>query len=383
MTLKFNNGKFKILQVSDPQDLQFVRKAMVKMLDAAYDRINPNLVVFTGDNILGNHLRDARFGSRKVILSPEGEYNAMKKAINHIAAPVNNRNLSFTMIYGNHDDMNFISKEKQADIWRGYDNFIGINDAKSSGEIATFNLPILSSDGSKIAFNLWFMDSAWLDKAEEKCHTGVKKQAVDWYIKTSERLKKQNGGYPVPSILFQHVPFTEMTRLNSPCQKSDCGAIPFFKKGEPERYIRLDPAAADGFLGEPIDGCEENYGEVDAIKKQGDVVAAVFGHDHRNNFVAELDGIKIFQSSAASFRCYGNRLRGVRVIEINEENPTDVKTQFLTYDALCGNGFISRLRYIWDADGEEKKKAALISSAAAAVAVSVAFPIAAKRRKAK
>lgn len=72
MNLKFKNGKFVILQVSDPQDLQFVRKTMVKMLDKAYDRISPDLVVFTGDNILGNHLRDARFGSRKVILSPRG-----------------------------------------------------------------------------------------------------------------------------------------------------------------------------------------------------------------------------------------------------------------------------------------------------------------------
>ena len=88
MALSFKNGKFTVLQVSDAQDLQFVRRAMVKMLDAAYDRVKPDLVVFTGDNILGNHLRDARFGSRKVILSPDGEYCAMKKAINNIAEPV-------------------------------------------------------------------------------------------------------------------------------------------------------------------------------------------------------------------------------------------------------------------------------------------------------
>lgn len=383
MTLKFNNGKFTILQVSDPQDLQFVRKTMVRMLDAAYDRVNPDLVVFTGDNILGNHLRDARFGSRKVILSPDGEFEAMKTAINHVAEPVNRRNIPFTMIYGNHDDMNFISKEKQAEIWSGYGNFIGLDKTGASGETATFNLPIMSSDGIKTAFNLWLMDSARLDKAEEKCHTGVKRQSVDWYIKTSDELKKQNGGKPVPSLLFQHIPFTEMTRLNCPCKKDDFGAIPFFRKGEPEKYIRLDPSIADGFLGEPIDGCEENYGEFDAIKQQGDVVAAIFGHDHRNNFIAELDGIKIIQSSAASFRCYGNDLRGVRVIEINEDDPENITTYFLTYSALCGDGLISRLRYIWDADGEGKKKAALIASASAAVISAAAATAAAIWRKKK
>lgn len=381
MALKFNSGKFTVLQVSDPQDLQFVRKTMVKMLDAAYDRVNPDLVVFTGDNILGNHLRDARFGSRKVILSPDGEYEAMKTAIHHIAEPVDRRGIPFTMIYGNHDDMNFISKEKQAEIWRGYDSFVGLDDSGDSGDVATFNLPVMSSDGKKTAFNLWFIDSARLDKAEEKCHTGVKKQAVEWYINKSNLLKEQNGGKPVPSVLFQHIPFSEMTRLNSPCKKDDYGALPLFKKGEPEKYIRLDPAVADGFLGEPIDGCEENNGEFDAIKKQGDVAAAVFGHDHRNNFIAELDGIRIFQSSAASFRCYGNRFRGVRVIEINENEPESVKTYFLTYSELCGNGPMSRLRYIWDADGEGKKKAALIAFVSAAAITSATAAAIGRKKK--
>lgn len=381
MALKFNSGKFTVLQVSDPQDLQFVRKTMVKMLDAAYDRVNPDLVVFTGDNILGNHLRDARFGSRKVILSPDGEYEAMKTAIHHIAEPVDRRGIPFTMIYGNHDDMNFISKEKQAEIWRGYDSFVGLDDSGDSGDVATFNLPVMSSDGKKTAFNLWFIDSARLDKAEEKCHTGVKKQAVEWYINKSNLLKEQNGGKPVPSVLFQHIPFSEMTRLNSPCKKDDYGALPLFKKGEPEKYIRLDPAVADGFLGEPIDGCEENNGEFDAIKKQGDVAAAVFGHDHRNNFIAELDGIRIFQSSAASFRCYGNRFRGVRVIEINENEPESVKTYFLTYSELCGNGPVSRLRYIWDADGEGKKKAALIAFVSAAAITSATAAAIGRKKK--
>ena len=285
------------------------------------------------------------------------------------------------MIYGNHDDMNFISKEKQAEIWRGYDSFVGLDDSGDSGDVATFNLPVMSSDGKKTAFNLWFIDSARLDKAEEKCHTGVKKQAVEWYINKSNRLKEQNGGKPVPSVLFQHIPFSEMTRLNSPCKKDDYGAFPLFKKGEPEKYIRLDPAVADGFLGEPIDGCEENNGEFDAIKKQGDVAAAVFGHDHRNNFIAELDGIRIFQSSAASFRCYGNRFRGVRVIEINENEPESVKTYFLTYSELCGNGPVSRLRYIWDADGEGKKKAALIAFVSAAAITSATAAAIGRKKK--
>ena len=43
--------KLKIMQVSDPQDMHFVRKAMIKMLDKAYDTVKPDLIVFTGDNV--------------------------------------------------------------------------------------------------------------------------------------------------------------------------------------------------------------------------------------------------------------------------------------------------------------------------------------------
>ena len=61
-----SSGKLRIMQVSDPQDMKYVRKAMVDMLDKAYDKLKPDLVVFTGDNILGNHLLDARIGSRQI-----------------------------------------------------------------------------------------------------------------------------------------------------------------------------------------------------------------------------------------------------------------------------------------------------------------------------
>ena len=86
------------MQVSDTQDLQFARPAMKKMLDIAYDEVKPDLVVLTGDNILGNHLCDARFGSRKVIQTKEGEYEAMKKAVAHVVEPIEKRGIPFAMI---------------------------------------------------------------------------------------------------------------------------------------------------------------------------------------------------------------------------------------------------------------------------------------------
>ena len=64
------DGTFHILQVSDPQDLVYTRQAMIRMLDRAYDGLRPDLVLFTGDNTLANHLHDVLFVRIKTVHSP-------------------------------------------------------------------------------------------------------------------------------------------------------------------------------------------------------------------------------------------------------------------------------------------------------------------------
>ena len=365
--LKFNkDGKFIIMQVSDTQDLQFVRHTMVRMLNKVYDRIEPDLVVFTGDNILGNHLRDARFGSRKVVHTKAAELQRMKKAISHICQPLEKRSIPFTMIYGNHDDMNMVTKDEQADIYRAYGMCVGLDNPDKAVDVDTFDLPVYSSDGEKKLFNLWMIDSAWYDKEADKCHTGVKKETVDWYKKRCDELTAENGGTPIPSIMFQHIPMPESMRLLTECDKEDKMAVPHRTDDGNVKYMKLDPLKADGFLFEPITPCDENYGQCDALKEKGDVRAVVYGHDHQNNFIGEHDGITVIQSSAASFRCYGNHLRGVRIFVLDEKEPEAFRTYFLTYADICGNSIPARIAYIWDADGCFKQKTALIAGAAAA-----------------
>ena len=104
----------RILQVSDAQDMHFVRRALPEMLDAAYDAIQPDLVVLTGDNIHGNHLDEDRLG--KSHDSIEFLRRNMRKAIAYIMEPLDQRNIPTCMIFGNHDDSNAISKQEQADI---------------------------------------------------------------------------------------------------------------------------------------------------------------------------------------------------------------------------------------------------------------------------
>ncbi|MEE1137469.1 MAG: metallophosphoesterase [Acutalibacteraceae bacterium] len=356
------DGKLIIMQVSDPQDMKYVRKAMVKMLDNAYDKIKPDLVVFTGDNILGNHLLDARFGTKQIASGKAATLSVMKDSIRHICEPLEKRKIPFAMIYGNHDDMNAVSKDEQADIYRSYSMCMPMNTRNGKVDCDTYNIPVYSHDGDKPLFNLWMLDSAWYDKIQDKCFQAIKPETVEWYKKESARLTSENGGKPVPSLMFAHIPLPEIMNLIELCGPDAPGAVPC-KDG----WCRLKDDVR-GQIGECPCILEETSGLFDAALECGDVKAVVSGHDHRNCFEGNYKGIDFIQTSCASFRCYGDRTRGVRVFEINERDPGDYITYFFNYDELCGRSAGAKLRYFWDADEKEKQKFTVLAGAAAVTA---------------
>lgn len=372
MNLKFKNGKFTIMQVSDPQDLQYTRGTMIRMLNTAYDEFKPDLVVFTGDNILGNHLHDARLLTKYKVKDKASEGEAMKTAIDHICAPLEKRKIPFAMIYGNHDDMNLHTKDEQAEFYRQYKYNLGLDDPDSP-DVATYNLPIYSEDGSKIKFNIWMMDSAWKDKELDKCFTDVKAEAVEWYKNKSKKLAAENGGEAVPSIMFQHVPMQEIMELVDVSDEKVEGAI----EGKDQlegKFLKLKNGVT-GEMGEQPSFVTNKVGQFEAIKECGDVKAVVTGHDHHNGFEGEFDGIKFIQTPAASFRCYGHQNRGVRMFTVDEATG-DFTTKHYTYKDICGNGILQKLSYIWDADDMVKQKIGLIAGTVSVVAVIIALLIA-------
>lgn len=372
MQLKFKKGKFRIMQVSDPQDLQFIRPTMVRMLNKAYDTYTPDLIVLTGDNILGNHLCDARIGTRLAIKDKEGEREAMRVAIDKLLTHIEARKIPFAMIYGNHDDRNSFTKEEQADMYRAYSCNVGLDD-KESPDCATYNIPIYSENGEEVKFNLWMLDSAWHDKEQDKCFEMVKPEAVEWYKKRCAELKAANGGENVPSLMFQHIPMLEILELVEECDKSCKGAV----EGPEGKYFKLK-AGVEGLMGEYPCTVSHKNGQMEAIKECGDVKAVVFGHDHTNCFIGDVDGVRFIQTSCASFRCYGNRSRGVRIFDINEDG--SYKTTFYTYEDICGKSLINELCYIWDADGMWKAKTALIAGGVAALGTAVGLGILSKKK---
>ena len=360
-TIRFNAaGKLRIMQVSDPQDMKYVRKAMVNMLDNAYDALRPDLVLFTGDNILGNHLLDARIGDAQVAGGKSATMEIMRDSIHNIVAPLEKRNIPFAMIYGNHDDRNDVSKREQADIYRSYKGCLPMNNSCNGLDDDTYNITVLPSEGDKPLFNIWMLDSAWYDKKEDKCYERIKPETVEWYKKTSAQLKEQNGGEPVPSLMFLHIPLPEIENMIEPCMPDECGAVKTHKMG----WCRLKPDITRGVMSEYPSVLEDGAGLFDAVLECGDVKGIVTGHDHVNCFEGKYMGVDFIQTSCASFRCYGNETRGVRIFEFDERDPSEYITYFFNYADLCGRGTLAKLRYAVDADGYLQDKTAFIKDAA-------------------
>lgn len=365
--LEFKNGKFKILQVSDPQDMHYVRRSLIKMLDRAYDDLKPDLVVFTGDNVLSNHLLDARIGSGQ---SGEGWFDTrkrMKKALEYILKPLEDRGIPFAMHFGNHDDMCCMTKEEIIELYREYSCFVGLCDTYGHGDIGTHNILIYSGDKPK--FNIWMMDTSRQDKALDKCFEGVTTAAVEWYKAESDELKAQNGGKPLPSLMFQHIPMSETNDCVEECKATDEGAVRLYDE---DKYIRLKPEKVNsGRLYEPSPGCKANYGQFEAVRQQGDVLAVIYGHHHMNRFDITHEGVRMIQTPAASFRCYGNENRGVSLFEIDESKPDEFAYRHYTYYDIVGKTPLNQLSYFIDADELEKPRRATGAAIAAVTAAAV------------
>lgn len=318
-TLKFNSdGKFKIMMMNDTQDTDRTAKDTVKLIENSLDKEKPDLVVFVGDNIAGFWLG---VNEQKV-----------KKAIDNIVAPVNNRNIPFAIVFGNHDQQCGISKEKQMEMYMSYQNCLAVDEGSEVSNCGTYNLLIKDSKNEKNIFNIWMIDSG--TGALFGGYDGVNPDQVAWFEKTSEKLKSENGGKALPSLLFQHVPVLEMYDLFTVVPKGTENSIHGYRTKSNNYYI-LNPKAATGKLLEAPCTPDKNSGEFTAWVKQGGILGAYFGHDHVNDLKGTLNGIDLGYTPGAGFHMYGNGVyRGVRTFELDESNLQNYKTEVRYYKDL-------------------------------------------------
>lgn len=320
--LKFGeDGTFKVLQFNDTRDVgKGVSEKMVKFIEAALDKEQPDLVVFVGDQ-----LSDAY---------PFGTKEDMTLAIDNIIAPLAERGIPFLVTLGNHDHDHFdvFSKEEQFLAYTSYENCYNPVDGWDG---FTVNVPVLTSDEENIAMSIFMMNTH--NKAESGGYSGVVAGQNEWYKQVSADLRTANGGENVPSMLFQHIPPKEIYNLFVECEWNEDGA--FFSRRD-NKWYKLDETKAEGDCGEAP--CSEDFdnitGQYESWLEEGNIMGAFFAHDHVNNFVGTTDdGIVMGYNGGTGFRAYGvGDERSARVFEFNENDVENYSTRILTYAEATG-----------------------------------------------
>lgn len=318
------DGKFKIMQLNDTQDMILKDVAEIKLITAAIERENPDLLVFVGDQLTD--------------FFPGATEDGLKKCLSNLFDIIDEMDIPFMMTYGNHDHdyEDFFTLEEQLAFYQQYENCIVPEDRCDPG---TYNVPIMSSKGDKIAFNIYMMDTnnKRADSDLLTGYEGVRENQVEWYRETSDALKAANGGKVVPSLLFQHIPVKEIYQFLDKVSFSEAESDDVFSIDE-FAWFRLNDKVIDGVLGEVpcSEPLESHTGQYQAWVEKGDIVGAWFGHDHVNSFYGVTDdGIMMGYNGGTGFSSYGRGGdRSVRVFEIDENDPENYDTYEITFNEM-------------------------------------------------
>lgn len=321
--LCFNDdGEFKILHLCDCQDGYPAQEKMFTYINYMLEIYEPDLVVLGGDNTVG----------------PEETKEA---AIEELVAPFVEHETYFTLVFGNHDHEQGVDKEELLEMYQRYGGKYCLAydaDPELSGT-ANHNLPIYSSDGKEIKFNLWMFDSNTYVSDENGKRLGydsVREDQIEWYNETCAELEAE-AGETVYSIAFQHMIPPDVYEAMFPSVKYPLDPITeSYNGGKHYPVIFPDTSVFTGHIFEPPSPGVFNYGQVDAMVENGDVLSVMVGHDHVNSYEVDYNGIMLINTPGISFSAYGKEpVRGSRLITINENSPDTFESEVITVNELA------------------------------------------------
>ncbi len=312
-TIRFNSdGKLKILHVADTHlanDKHF--DSSIWVIAEACDVEKPDLVVLTGDNT-----------------KPYDDPAETKKLINSLMNIFESRNIPVAVTFGNHDSE--AGPMSRADIMEYYKTFscvITAEEADTFKNCATFNIPVLASDSDKVKFNIWVFDSGDYDEDEPRHYDRVRTEQIEWYKETSAKLKKENGGETVNSVVFQHIIVPEIYDVLKKVDSKKAFAIKHIYNEE-EYYMFDSEQTNYGTLNEKPCPGYYNDGQFEALVENGDVLAMFTGHDHTNAFGVRNQNIDIYTSPMTRYKGLAYTTQyGYRVVEIDENDTTSYNTR--------------------------------------------------------
>ncbi|MBQ3226339.1 MAG: metallophosphoesterase [Clostridia bacterium] len=276
-------GTFTVLVVSDPQCEEFFQwEEAGNELAQLVEKAAPDFVLINGDM--------------------ESNCRITKEGWEIFIQPLLLHNIPWSTTNGNHDP--FIPEIAQLyHSFPGcYNQLIEETDEYFEAERPqNYCLPVYAKDSDRVQFAVYGMDTGVMT---EEGWDGLSEKQIAWYRRESDRLKEANDGKCVPALFCCHIPFAEVTKME----------------------------VMDGVINEAIGhtSIANDHGAFAAMKAQGDVKIAVFGHSHLMNQVGMYEGIILGFAGKLSTGSYHDELsRGGRVVRFSQEQPEKVCTYWL------------------------------------------------------
>ena len=307
------DGSFRILQISDPQDDAFPAWDMLNLLKTAVKTADPDLIVLSGDLVedkrVGDLGIDGEPGREGVnVTSLTGELNAEKtrlnaeKAVDAVMRTLEPFGVPVAVALGNNDRKVGLTGADWIEILSRYDNCVIFDESADEADGVDYHLTVSGANGGP-AFNVWLMDTL---------RGGISDEQVDWYRAASKEMTAANGGEPIPAMVFQHIQAPDIGNLFVPCSPADTGA-----RRVKDGWVRLNTEIAGGYNFYGWEPGVTSY-EFAAWKECGDVIGAYFGHQHVEGFSGVWDGVEMgftYGCEMAKTSPYG-----FRVITLHEDD---------------------------------------------------------------
>lgn len=283
--LHFNqDSTFKIVQFTDLHLVLNSPKSEVafQCIDSVMKFEKPDFIIITGDIIYSKPAKDN---------------------FRNIMTYVSKYKTPFAFVFGNHDHQFDATDRELLESVKDIPYNMTTTAPGISGD-SNFAIPIYDQSGKKFESVIYGLDSH--DETQHK-ETGVKgydfifRDQIAWYVKTSSKFTKDNGGKALPSVAFFHIPLCE------------------YKDAAEDKS-----ASFYGVQREPVASSKLNSGLFCAIKQQGDVMGVFCGHDHDSDFaVNHYDVLLCYgKYTGGSTEYYNLGMNGSRIIELKQGQRT-------------------------------------------------------------
>lgn len=287
--LKFDKkGEFKILQFTDCHYNAVTDKSKktFSVIENMITKVNPDLIVFTGDVVTHKQAR---------------------KSWDKLTTLLESKKIPWTITLGNHDHEGDMSNK---DIIKYIDkfeyNYSGKRAKNFYGE-GNYVLPIKPNNKRNTSSLLYFINSnSYTNNKKLGTYDWIKTPQISWYEKTSKKYTKKNNNKPLPALAFFHIPLPEYN----------------------------DVVAGKKFIGkadEKVCSPHLNSGLFCKMVEMDDVMGCFVGHDHENDFIGLHTNIALAYGRASGYDTYGKKKKGARVI-ILHENEFKFDTYVVTAD---------------------------------------------------